>query len=56
MNEKTMNKKPYTSPKLTTHGDVAKLTLSSCDSEPSGCHSHLPRISCLPTRPGRGCR
>lgn len=56
MNENNVNKKAYTTPKLTTHGDVAKLTLSFCDSEPSACHSHLPHIPGLPARPGRGCR
>ncbi len=56
MNEKNMNKKEYTTPKLTTHGDMTKLTLSPHESGPSECHSHLPAIPCLPKHPGHGCR
>jgi hypothetical protein len=43
MNPKSNNKKAYTTPKLTTHGDVAKLTLWQMV-EPSDCHSHMPSI------------
>jgi hypothetical protein len=55
MIEKNTKKKVYTTPRLTTHGDVAKLTLSRCDSE-AGCHSHLPTIPGLPAHPGRRCK
>ena len=54
MNEKNITKKAYTTPTLTTHGDVAKLTL--CETEPSACHSHLPTIPCAPIKIGKGCR
>ena len=49
--QKKSNKKQYTTPKVTTHGQAAKLT--QCEPVPS-CHSHLPVIPCPHEKSHRG--
>jgi hypothetical protein len=41
-------KKPYVAPKVTTHGDAAKLTKCYVPPSTPECHSHLPSIPSCP--------
>lgn len=42
-------KKPYVAPKVTTHGDAAKLTKCYVPPTTPECHSHLPSVPTCPS-------